>query len=84
MGTQLLFFRERKNLDFLRRYSPEFATVDHVNIDGLIGAIIEADRASLRDLTEWYTLEEAFDIWEVIVVGRWNEHLAIQHAKGKG
>jgi len=30
-----------------------------------------------------YSLEDAFNIWEVIMVNRWNEHLAIEHAKAK-
>ena len=28
-------------------------------------------------------LEEAFDLWEMVMVARYNEHLAIEHSKRK-
>lgn len=40
-------------------------------------------QANLNELRTIYTLEDAFNMWEVIVVKRYNEHLAIEHAKAK-
>jgi hypothetical protein len=31
-----------------------------------------------------YSVEDAFTLWEVIMTTRYNEHLAIEHAKAKG
>lgn len=32
-------------------------------------------------MRESYTLEDALDMYEVIMVTRWNEHLAVEHSK---
>jgi len=57
--------------------------VDFQNVDGFIGAILAEDKASLHELRTIYDLEDAFNIWEVIMVSRYNEHLAVEHAKAK-
>jgi len=31
-----------------------------------------------------YTVEDAFDLWEIIVTNRFNEYLAIEHSKSQG
>ena len=77
------FFRERASLRFLRGYRPEVALVDYQNIDGFIATIISEKQATLQELKTGYTLEEAYDLWEVIAVNRYNEHLAVEHAKNK-
>lgn len=53
-------------------------------MDGFIGAIVASGKATLNELRTIYTLEEAFDLWEIIAVTRYNEHLAIKHAEQKG
>jgi len=50
-------------------------------VDGFIGAIISSGQATLHELKTVYSLEDAFDMWEVIAVTRYNEHLAIEQAK---
>lgn len=82
-GIQRKFFRERQGLGFLRGYSSESPSVDYQNIDGLCGAIIADGKATLHELRTVYTLEDAFDMFEVIAVTRYNEHLAMQHAQKK-
>lgn len=79
--VQLYFFSERGALDFLRRYRPESPSVDFQNIDGFIGAIVADGKATLHELKTIYTLEDAFLMWEVIAVTRYNEYLAMEHAK---
>ena len=58
--------------------------MDYQNIDGLFGAIIAEGKATLNELKTIYTLEEALDLFEVIAVTRYNEHLAMEHAKKQG
>lgn len=58
--------------------------MDYQNCDGFIGAIIAEGKATLKELKYDYTLEEAFIIWEIIMVNRHNEQLALDHAKKKG
>src|SRR6478736_4422745 len=82
-GVQRKFFRERASLDFLRRVRQESPSVDFQNVDGFLGAILAEDKATLNELRTIYDLEDAFDLWEVIMVTRYNEHLAIEHAKRK-
>jgi hypothetical protein len=54
--------------------------VDYKNVDGLIGSIIADGKATLNELRTVYTLEDAFNMWEIIAVNRYNEYLAVQHA----
>ena len=75
------FFSERAGLDFLKRFRPESPSVDFKNIDGFIGAIVADGKATLNELKTIYSLEDAFLMWEVIAVTRYNEYLAIEHAK---
>lgn len=83
-GVQLLFFSEREDLNFLRRMRSDAPTVDYRNVDPFIGTIIADGKATLKELKETYTLEEAFDLWEIIAVNRYNEYLAVEYAKKQG
>ena len=58
--------------------------MDYKNIDGFIGALIAEGKASLNELKTVYTLEDAFYMWEVIAVTRYNEFLAMEYAKKQG
>ena len=53
-------------------------------MDPFIGAIIASGKAKYTELKYEITLEEALDIFEVIMVERYNEHLAVEAAKRKG
>ena len=46
-----------------------------------MGTIIEANKATLNELRTVYTLEDAFLMWEVIAVNRFNEYKAMEKAK---
>jgi hypothetical protein len=80
-GVQRKFFRERASLKFLDKYRPEAPSVSYENIDGFIATIISEKQATLNELRTIYSLEDAFNMWEVIAVNRYNEHLAIEHSK---
>jgi hypothetical protein len=82
-GVQLLFFRGRQGLKFLRRFASEAPSDDFVNVDAFIGSIIAEKYATLRELKTVYTLEDAFDLWEAMAVRKVNEYLAVKHAQGK-
>lgn len=58
--------------------------MDFKNIDGFIAAIVADGKATLNELKTIYSLEDAFKMWEVITVTRYNEHLAMEHAKSRG
>ena len=77
------FFRERRPLQFLRSVRRDSPNVDYPNVDGFIGAIISEKQATLRELKTIISLEEAFDIWEVIMVNRYNEYMAAKERKKK-
>jgi hypothetical protein len=53
------------------------------NVDGFIATIVGERLATLRELNEYYTLEEALDMWEIIMTNRYNEWLAVQRAEKK-
>jgi hypothetical protein len=50
-------------------------------VDGFIGAIVADGKATLAELKTIYMLEDAFDLWEVIVTTRYNEYVAAEEAK---
>lgn len=80
-GVQLQFFQKRRRIAIPRRLEGQVPSVDFPNVDGFVGAIIGERQAKLRELKTSLTLEEAMDIYEVIVVGRINEMLALEHAQ---
>jgi hypothetical protein len=55
--------------------------MDYKNVDGFVAAIIADGKATLNELRTIYTLEDAFLMWEVIAISRYNEYLAVEHAK---
>ena len=78
------FFSKWASLDFLKRYRPEYPTVDYQNVDEFIAAIIADGKATLHELKTIYTLEDSFKLWEIIAVTKYNEYLAIEYAKKQG
>ncbi len=82
-GVQLQFFAKRRDLPFLRRYRAETPTVDFQNIEGLFGAIVASGKATLHELKTIYSLEDAWLMWEVIAVTRYNEYLAVKDSQKK-
>lgn len=58
--------------------------MDFPNVDQLIGSIVANKYATLHELKTIYTLEDAYDLFEIIAVSRYNEHMAIEDANKKG
>ena len=81
--VQHKFFSKRQSLEFIKSVFREGDGVSYSNVDGFIGAILSSGQATLRELQEYYTLEEAFDLWEIVAVNRYNEIQAIKAAKPK-
>jgi hypothetical protein len=52
-------------------------------VDQLIGSIVASKLATLHELNTVYTLEDAYDLFEVVAVTRYNEWLTIQEANKK-
>ena len=55
--------------------------MDFKNVDGFIGSIVASGQATLLELKTVYSLEDAFDMWEIVATTRFNEWLAMEHAK---
>lgn len=55
--------------------------MDFPNVDGFIGFLLGSDRVTLHELRTVYTLEDAMDMWEVLVTNRFNEWLAYEEAR---
>ena len=39
-----------------------------MNVPRLIGAVVSSEKASLRECEEYYSVEDLYDIYEIIVV----------------
>lgn len=59
----------------------EFSGKNYQNIDGFIGAIVNSGKATLQELKTVYTLEDAMNIWEAIMIPRYNDFAAQQKAQ---
>ncbi len=57
------------------------ATRESAHVDPVIGALIGADMAKLRELEEYYSLEDALKMFDVMVAKGVNEALANEHAQ---
>ena len=45
--------------------------------------LISCGKASLKELETYYSLEDAYTLYEVIIVDNHNEHMHAEHAKRK-
>jgi hypothetical protein len=60
---------------------PSTHSASYKNIDGFFGTIIASGKATLHELRTIYTLEDAFLIWEAVVIPKYNEYMAAEEAK---
>lgn len=49
--------------------------LEYPNVPKSIGAVLSTGRVSLRDLDEWYSIEDVYTILEVVTVDAHNTHL---------
>ena len=57
--------------------------MEYPNVDALIGTLVANKYATLQELKTVYTLEDAYDLFEILAVTRHNEYLAIEYANEK-
>ena len=60
-----------------------FNPVELQNADTFIATILTEKLATFTELKESIDLEEALDLWEIAIVNRYNEALAIESANRK-
>jgi len=72
------------SLSFPRWAHSEHESMDFPNVNSFIGTIVANKQATLHELNTVYTLEDAFDLFEIIAVTRYNEYVAIDNANKKG
>jgi len=71
------FFTGRPAPDYGVTAAPRGGLIDYVNLPGLIGMIVSADKATLSELQTVYGLEDAYNLGEIVLVDSHN------HAKVK-
>lgn len=54
--------------------------MDFKNISTICGVIISEGKATLNELRTIYDIEDAYILWEVIAVTKYNEFLSMEHA----
>ena len=52
-------------------------------MDSLIGQLVASGAATLNELKTVYSLEDAFLMWEAVIVPKYNEYAAIEAVKRK-
>lgn len=63
---------------------PEHNSLEFPNVDPMMGSLIANKYATLYELNTLYTLEDAYNLYEVLAVTRYNEYVAIESASKKG
>lgn len=64
-----------------RRFTSGATSVESKNVDPIIMTLIQEDVAKLRDLEEYYSLEDAFKMFDILVVKGINS--ALQHEQAE-
>lgn len=59
------------------------APKEYQNINGLIGVLIANRVATLQELRTIYSLEDAMNMYEAIIIPKFNEWRAAKHAANK-
>lgn len=78
--SQLRFFQQRKAIRYPRPSGESVRSIDTENVDGLIACIVGEGRATPLELRTVYTLEDAMNLFEIIMVRRSNEYLSAKQA----
>ena len=55
--------------------------MDYPNVRGYLGAITTAGQATLNELKTIYSIQDALMMFEIVMVNRYNEYLALKHAE---
>lgn len=63
---------------------PEVKSVDYPNVDVMMGSLVANKYATLHELKTVYTLEDAYNLYEILAVTRYNEFVAMESANQKG
>ena len=75
------FFFEGRSSDFLKALADKLHPFLSAILTNIIGSIIANDKATLHELRTVYSLEDAWLLWEVIAVARYNEYLAADYRR---
>ena len=57
--------------------------MDYPNVPGVIGAVISTGKATMRDLDEWLSVEDVYDLMEIVSVDAHNRRAVAKARKGK-
>lgn len=74
------FIATWKGVQVPRRFTGEFKSVSTTNSKPMISQIIQMQAATLRELEEYYCLEDAFKLFDILVAKNVNEALANEAA----
>lgn len=57
--------------------------MDFKNVDQLIGQIVNSKLATLHELKAIYSLEDAYDLFEIYAISNYNKFIAMKDAREK-
>ena len=70
-------------MSFLNAVEEGAGSREFQNVDSLIGQIIGSGKATLHELRTIYTLEDAFIMWESVIIPKYNEYIAAKRANAR-
>lgn len=77
------FMFEWKGVKVPRRLIDPSQNVSTTNVDPLVSQLVQAGKASIRELEEYYSLEDAFKMFDIITAAGVNAGLANEAAVAK-
>ena len=81
VGVQLQFFSQWQEFRFPKKHGNSCPGESYRNIDTLIGVLISTGKATLHELKTVYTLQDAYQLYEIAVIDYYNEQQAMERAR---
>ncbi len=77
------FFSGRASLRFPGWTRRESRSMDCPHVDELIAAVVNSKIATLHELKNIYSVEDAYNLFEIHAVAKYNEYCAMKEAREK-
>lgn len=78
------FLAARKLLPKLNLGDVVPGLLDYPNLPRSIGAVVSSDKATLRECQEYYSIEDVYNMLEVIAIDAHNRRVMDEYARRKG
>ncbi len=54
-----------------------------MNVDAVVAQVVQSGKATLRELREYYSMEDMYNMWEITYTAKYNEWQARERARAE-